>query len=119
MMVLDKSDSIKLVRFVLDKIDDKDKEYNNQFIELRKFKAINKESILAIDENYILLILEESSGKLRAATFGINGKPIESTLIYDNAFSQSTSLENMSQEDIPQLKNTILTLKKNHLHFPA
>lgn len=85
MVLLDKSDSIKLVSLVLDKIDEKDKQYNNEFIELRKFKAINKESILAIDKNYILLILEESSGKLRAATFGINGKPIESILIYDNA----------------------------------
>ena len=56
MVLLDKSDSIKLVSFVLDKIDEKDKQYNNEFIELRKFKAINKESILAIDKNYILLI---------------------------------------------------------------
>ena len=84
MLLLDESDSIKLVSLVFDKIDEKDKQYNNEFIELRKFKAINKESILAIDKNYILLILEELSGKLRAATFGINGKPIESTLIYDN-----------------------------------
>jgi len=85
MMFLEKSDSIKLVSFVLDKIDDKDKQYHNEFIELRKFNAINKESILAIEENYILLILEEPSGKLRAATFGLNGKPIETVLIYDNA----------------------------------
>ena len=32
MIFLEKSDSVKLVSFVLDKIDDKDKQYHNEFI---------------------------------------------------------------------------------------
>ena len=103
----------------MDKIDDKDKQYNNEFIELRKFKALNKESILTIDENYILLILEESSGKLRAATFGINGKPIESTLIYDNALFPVYEFREYESRRYSPSKKYHFNPQKNHLHFPA
>ena len=58
-------------------------DYKNKEIDLREFKAIHKSDVLKITPNYILLILHNTtSNSIVAATFQINGEPIQSLLLY-------------------------------------
>ena len=87
LLELNTADSILSKSFLTDKIDDRDRSNNKSgYISIRKFKPLTASSILDITNNYVLLILEENSGKIRAATFSLSGVPIQCTLLYDNAY---------------------------------
>lgn len=81
------ADSIKSIVFLEEKIDERDASRNKSgYIRTDEFIALTPESVVDITDRYILLVVENRYGQLRAATFGLDGSPIESTLIYDNLF---------------------------------
>lgn len=78
-------DSIKIKKIIGEKIDDRDNDrYKSGFIQAKQLKVISASSICEITNNYILLIAEDTSKRLRALTVSTEGKPIESVLISDS-----------------------------------
>ena len=62
-------DSIKIRKLIGEKIDDRDHDrYKSGFIQAGQLKAISASSICEITDNYILLVVEDKSKKLRALT---------------------------------------------------
>ena len=80
-------DSIPIVTVMHEKIDERDqRRHPYGYLNPQFFKEITTQYIQEVTEEFVLLVVEDQFGQLRAVTFTPEGVPIESILLNDQLY---------------------------------